>query len=363
MDDTAEPSFDYKHFYGHIAVRRKDYIVVVLSRKDCTLPEIWIYNLWTEQWKKCQLLNGNGIPVIDYQTFGVEIRSGIYIFDSYSFQHMWKLIPLKDDLFQLSKISVGNADKSLSPRLNFCVWTFGDKIWIFGGLGIWTGTDGYIDTYGDFDRHRTHYMYAYNNQLFSCDLSIFETWTNVECLGDVPSPRSHASSAIINEKGWLYGGSVARGLLHDLYELNILSLTWTQINISTSMPMLMMSSTITVTAATAYQLVVRGVSLQTRSFGTWIVNTKSNHWEEYSVSGEKCYNCFYKATTGLTCDVINIVAHSSVCKCHKSALLVMLEPRSLQQLAMKIIHEYRTTLPWQSLPQSLICKLMAQLIK
>ena len=178
MDDRTEPCFTTRCL-NIIAVRRKDFIVVVKSNDHRIAPEIWIYNLWTEQLKKCQPLKENGLPSKP-NLVGVEIRSVIYIFNAYSFQHMWKLIPLRDDLFQESKISVFAAtDKLPSPREDSCVWKYGDKIWIFGGFGRWYLGHNFIDTYGDFEMCASH---GYNNQLFACSPFI-DKWTNVECSG------------------------------------------------------------------------------------------------------------------------------------------------------------------------------------
>ena len=205
--------------------------------------------------------------------------------------------------------------------------------------------------------------HAYNNQLFACSPFI-DKWTNVECSGDVPSPRSRASTAIIKDKAWLYGGETARQCVYDLYELNMNSLTWTQIDIGISRPELLNT---TLTPITTTQLVLRGWSKSRYSWSTWILNTESNKWEEHPVFAEICDPvCHHRATTDLSSDVVDIVDHfpeGQVCKCHKSVLSVMLEPRKLQQLAMKIIYEYRTILPWKSLPQSLICKLMGKLTR
>ena len=357
VDDTTQPSY-FKFCLSPIAVRRKDCIVFLKSDGFDITPEIWIYNLWTEQWKTCQPLKGNGLPSrID--VVGVEIRSVIYLFDSYSFEHMWKLIPLRDNLFQGSKISIGkNAVKLPAPRQHCSVWTYEDKMWIFGGSGRYFGRHYFIDAYGYFEMYGS---WASNNQLLSyCPFT--DIWTNVECLGDVPSSRSRAFSAIIKDKAWLYGGEgAAYEKFYDLYELNMHSLTWTQTDIGTSRPELLFTS---LTPITTNQLVLRGWSTLSTPWSTWILNIESNKWEEYTVSAEICYDkCQHRATTGLTSDVIDIVAHHPACNRHKSLLSVMLEPRRLQQLAMKIIYKYQSTLPWQSLPKSLLCKLMGQLIR
>ena len=48
-------------------------------------------------------------------------------------------------------------------------------------------------------------VWRQNNQLCCYDSS-FQTFKSTECSGDVPSPRHSASTAVMKDKVWLYGG-------------------------------------------------------------------------------------------------------------------------------------------------------------
>ena len=52
-----------------------------------------------------------------------------------------------------------------------------------------------------------------------------------------------------------------------------------------------------------------------------------------------------------------ITANEATNQSYTSTLHVMLEPKSLQQLAMKTIYSHQTVLPWKHLPKMLIASL------
>ena len=56
-------------------------------------------------------------------------------------------------------------------------------------------------------------------------------WTNPQCFGAIPSPREQHSTTIKEGKAWLFGGSCPIQL-RDLFELDMVSLTWTHIQIN-----------------------------------------------------------------------------------------------------------------------------------
>ena len=70
----------------HVAVRRKDSIVMfIMSQRNI----IWMYNLWTEQWRMYTL--PEYLPLQDNQC-GVEIGSDVYIFRGTDVEKLlWKL--------------------------------------------------------------------------------------------------------------------------------------------------------------------------------------------------------------------------------------------------------------------------------
>ena len=340
------------------AVRLKDCIVVVsIHNEDNTqhISLIWTYNLWTEKWNKCQILKGKALSKRS-TLFGVEIKSVLYMYDGCT--NLWKLIPQTKGLFHKSVIHNDNQKEIPSPRDGLSVWEYRDKMWIYGGFG--ESPVGFFNDHGAFER-RYWQESGFNNQLFSFDPPT-EKWKNVECFGDVPSPRASAATAVIKDEVWLYGGSSATSYKYDLYKLNMHSLTWTQIDIDRPKV-----SHALFTVTTSNQLVLHGLSPSgqgiLRPLETWILDTGSSKWKQFPVSEECTLICLYTATTGLNNDVIMVYNHSHSCKSENSILPVLLEPRSLQQLSMRIIHEYSGELPWESLPQTLICKLMGKLIR
>ena len=252
MENITTPARQF-----HVAVRMKDCIVVVSRNDEDKKQQIWTYNLWTEQWKQCLIrVNRREFRKTEdmyYSTecmLGVEIRSIIYMFDELvDFKRLWKLIPLRDGAF-LQRINYNdNPFKLPSQRVCPCVWKYGDKMWMFGGYG--ESPLSFMNDHGDFERARMHPNCGWNNQLFCYDPSV-DTWENMACHGDVPSPRAYASLAIIKDKVWLYGGDNSpKSNKYDFYEFNMRSFTWTQINTDISRPELV--STL-LTATTTNQL-------------------------------------------------------------------------------------------------------------
>ena len=126
---------------------------------------------------------------------------------------------------------------------------------------------------------------------------------------------------------------------YDLYEFNMHSFTWTQIDRDISRPEIACPL---LTATTADQLVLQGINeKKNRSLSTWILNNESNNWEQLPDPAECDQWCHHTATTGSNNDVINVYDRSGDCKCNKMILSVMLEPRALQQVAVRIIYENR----------------------
>ena len=359
MEYITEPALQCDYcLQFHATVRMKNSIVVVSTCDKDITPHIWTYNLWTEQWRKCHIFEGKELPATGAM-FGLKIKSAMYVLSD-GCNNLWKFMLLTEGVFQQSIVHNGNPTKLPSPRRGPCIWEYGDKIWIYGGFG--KSPVGFINDHGAFEMSRRSQERGFNNQLFSFDPST-EIWRNIECFGDVPSPRSNASSAVIIDKIWLYGGMSASSQKYDLYESNMHSFTWTQIDTDIVKPKLFFPL---LTATKMNQLVLHGRHTQATSmaWSTWILDTGSRKWTKFPVSAECDFSCHHTSTTGLNNDVINICGHSRKCKCENLISRVMLGPRSLQQLAMRIIHEYRTCLPWwESLPPSLKCKLLGKLIK
>ena len=226
-------------------------------------------------------------------------------------------------------------------------------MWIFGGYG--QSPVSYLNDHGDFAGPGDLGM---NNQLFSYNPSM-QTFTNMECSREVPSPCAYASSAVIKHKSWLYELNWGHQD-HELYELNMQRLTWTHIHTSISKPQVLTApraicaTSPLLTTITTNHLLLHGQSRDGKD--TWMFDVESYQWREFRT--ETCYCIFYRCScvSGLNSDVIVLVAHTDI-RCNKSIYSLMLEPKSLQQLAMRIIHQNKTNLPWTYLPPQLRRKL------
>ena len=74
------------------------------------------------------------------------------------------------------------------------------------------------------------------------------------------------------------------------------------------------------------------------------------------------YKHHHSGITGLNGEVITLGGYPLLCTrdtVDKPFVTVRLWPKSLQQLAMKIVYGNRTGLPWKGLPSKLIRKMMA----
>ena len=307
------------------------------------IHEIWTYNLWTERWRE------NIIPEDLPSTAGccgVAIKSDIYMFGGHGLSCMfWKLISV-EGVFQWNNISMKSA-KIPSPRSNPCGWEYGEKVWIFGGFGELPS--GYLNDHGCFAGGMWPKQ---NNQLFYYDPSI-SVWNNVQNTGEVPSPRSSASTAIVGHKVWLYGGVTGDDFdqLDDLYELNMVPLSWTRIKANVPRPGAGCASSLT--SLTATQLLYGG-SPEYKSL--WILDVESYTWSQYPGSfGQGGHS----GTTGLHNEVIILGGFSLHGHTFQPSLFVRLGPKLLQQLAVGVIYENREALPWKSLPPKLTHKMMA----
>ena len=326
---------------NHVAVRLEHCIVVLKSVLEIEYAEIWTYNLWTDAWMQHTVPFGQYLPETKYHC-GVAIGKDIYMFgglDLYSL--LLKLTRNVDSSFTWSIINMEDPGKTPCPRTNHCGWEHGKKLWIFGGRTR-SSPVGYLNNYGDFHRGLSYWI---TNQLICYNPST-QTWRDVQCFGNVPLPRNYASVAIIKDTVWTYGGLSGSHMHKDFHELNMDSLQWTHIDISIPESLNFVWS---LTPITTSQLVVHD------GCGTWIFDVLKHKWRKYHRQNS-CNLTSITSTTGLNSDVIILASGQQ--NVYNPIFSVMLEPKNLQQLAMKTIHRHRETLPWNSLPSSLQNKMM-----
>ena len=322
---------------GDVTVRLNGCIVQAMTQDE----EIWTYNLFTEEWRKFTV-KAKLVPTFVSGECAVAVGSAIYILEGFM-GILWKLARNTDGSFEWNTIDIEDDRKMPSPRHSYCGWEHGGKMWIFGGYGLSpVGPPvGYLNDHGDFKSDGQ----GWNNQLFCFEPSI-NTWKNVASTGDVPLPQALASAVIIKDKVWLYDGhsSVESD---GLFELNMLSLSWTKVDIN--FPRRFVSHRLTVAPITQSQIVFYDGLLDKNA---WILDVRSHTWTKHQGSGCKCSHKLASAI-GLGSDVI-IFGGDPTCTCVEPIFSLRLEPKTLEQLATRILHEHREDLPWEGLPQSMI---------
>ena len=351
MANDTEPS----DLQEHVAVRLKDCIVVL------TEDGIWTYSLWTEKWRTYNIRHtGSSLPTTSHHC-GVAFRSDAYMYGGFDFTNMlWKLTRKPNGSFGWSTINMGKDPKRVpSPRTGHCGWEHGGKLWFFGGHG--RKPEAFLNDHGDF----TNSQFVRNNQLFSYEPST-RTWENVKCSGDVLSPRSAASAAKLKDKVWLHGGiDGSECSTDDLYELDMYSLTWTEIDTGMTKPGCRAFSSLVPIAGS--QLVLHGGwalgnSAATDCSLTWILDLHSYSWRKHPVS-ESYYRQDHSGITGLNNDAIILGGYvkprnNRSSSTYSTIFSVRLQPKTLQQLAMKIIFVNIATLSLKGLPTQLNHKIL-----
>ena len=270
---------------------------------------------------------------------------------------LWKLSRTKEGSFAWSNLSFIKHQckrESPSPRDCHTGWDFEGKLYTFGGRGYlrWTDVEGYLNDHGKF----THDGPIRNNQLLYYDPDA-QTWTNPQSFGAVPSPRSGHCSTISREKVWMFGGyDEYSNCSNDLFELNMSSLTWTQI--PTGWPKPKARSMCTLTATKEHQLVLHGgldAYRSTQFHDTWIMDLTTHSWRFYSQGKGHTRNS-HTATLGPYSNVIIIGGAKDLYDGYERydhIFCVMLEPKSLQKLALHTVHKHKDELPLICLPKKL----------
>ena len=352
MSDETEPH----GINGHVAVRLGQYILAFGGRDaDDELVSthiIWMYNLYTEKWKTYTIPRSLEAPHRFYEkTSAVAIGSYVYMFDGRTSSEcrphcQYHCHCHHDALWMLTKTLEGYIywDRIISEstpayRQYHSTWDYEGKMWVFGGKTAM----------------------GYCNVLLCFNPSTNE-WTKPKCSGSVPSPRGEHATTWVKDKVWLFGGTNG-GFLDDLFEVDMSSLTWTQI--PTTQPRPKGRIMFSLIAITESKLLLHGgaipdvlaTGVATHSYKeelTWILNLPSQSWKQCSTFEEvPDIRLNHTGTTGLNNCVIIIGGRH----CDNSTFSLRLEPKPLQQLAAQTIDKHKTLVQWKHLPNKLIDRL------
>ena len=251
---------------------------------------------------------------------------------------------------------IKHQEKTPSPRSGhmYSGWEYAGKLWTFGGTG--PSPDGYLNEHGHFQDVFDNNN-VFNNQLLCFDPSRQE-WTDINTSGTMPEPRITHAATITRGKVWLYGGLVkissdVCNVSDELYQLNMVSLIWTEILTGEVKPGKI--SFCSFNASTDNKLVLHG-GLGSLSHLTWVFDVPSLTWNHKD--GDNRYH--HKGTEGVNGSVVVIGGLCSGTWEYQQyrTISVKREPKSLQELSTKIIYDHRDTLPWRSLPNRLVTQIM-----
>ena len=358
--------------YDHVAVRLNNYIVVIggfdRNNKPVPMHVIWLYNVYTDHWRKYHTPGSKSTPPPLEGTCAAAIDADIYMFGGYNTEtcrltnEIWKLTRAPQGCFDWSKIEYQDDVKLPSPQTGHSGWEYDKYLWIFGGDGL--GSPEYLDDHGDFSN-------GFSNQLLCYDPSM-HMWTNPQCFGAVPSPRWAHSTDIINDKVWLFGGEDSSNVeLDDFFQLDMQSRVWTEIMTGQTKPQRRAFASLS--AIFDKQLVLHGGDTGqlplTSTFAvgtgpvktitpgdTWIMDLPSQTWRKYTPYQHHSRQC-HTSSLGANKSVVIIGGHDFRDTDYVPTFHLMLEPKSLQQLAMKTIYSNKDVLPWKCLPSKLFAQL------
>ena len=352
---------------SNIAVRLDHFVVVIGCSGEHFIRDHmpWTYNIYTEEWRKYLIPKENLVSINLVGACGVVIEKEIYVLNFVGNDNLWQLTRNTNGCFAWNTVSVKDVTKTPFPRKYFTGWEYAGKLWIFGGLvpGYNGSTTGYLsDDNGDFYDSCT-------NQLLQFDI-VTKEWTSMKCIGDVPVPRYSYATTIFEERVWLFGGSDYMGngtSFNEVYQLDMRTLTWIQLQTGHPKPQgCIISCSLNVT--TNSHLVLHGGHKRGITHGsggmlgdTWILDLSTQTWRMYR-SAKEDIRCLHSGASGISNDII-IIGGIKEIMCSRSKAKdifhVMLEPKGLQQLAMKIVYKNRRELPWKKCFPKKLINLMA----
>ena len=339
MADEAVPQ---KRFH-HVSVCLDNNILVfggLWSQKPLSYHTIWMFNLYTEQWSKHVIPETELAPNNIVCACAVAIGDDVHMFGGVGASNektnnaLWTLKRTSAMCFVWRKIVTKNNIKAPSPRSSHGGWEYAGNLWVFGGFG--PSLVGYLNDSGD-------YVGGWNNQLLSFNPSR-QLWTNLKSSGAVPSPRAGHATTTGRNKAWCYGGYDGGTVFDELYELKMSSLIWTHIQTRHPKPKGCYASTLSSISGNKNFILHGGADTDNIALNdTWILDIPSWTWKQYKSNTGHC-RCGHSSTVGINgCTII--ICGTKDCNQHfndySTSFLILLEPRSLQQLAMQMILKHR----------------------
>ena len=334
------------------------------------LNNIYIYNLDREQWSKHVIPKDEPVPQGTDGACAVAVGRDIFIhggqvFDIDALQFkgitgtLWKLSKTTCNNFKWHEVKFHSKKTIPSPRWFHRGWEYDDKMWTFGGMG--SSPDGYLNNYGDWlgfkgGLNPNISMSYFCNQL-NCFDPTSQKWTDVQSAGAIPSPRDAFGCTKIKNKVFIHGGrfadvaDVSCRTLDDMYELNLLDMTWKKFEIAECL-VPSQRCLHSFTSFTDSKIILHGGCLpHIYTYNeVWILDLKTLRWEEFTVN-EDDPRCAHTATEGNNeIIIIGGLAEVNELVYPQSVLHIRLlyQPQMLQQLVLRSVYKHKDVLEPQS---------------
>ena len=357
---AAENVLGFNQLVGTVAASLKNYIIVIDGDSQSKrMHWIWTYNVYTEQWRKYTTPESKTAPALTIGGCAAGIGSDVYMFGGILMAEesltnaLWKLSQSSDEKFVWSHVNFVWGNNIPSPCTFHTGWEYDNQLWVFGGSKsppLMSYNDDELTLDGISD-DCTNHVFSFNP--FS------NRWTNVKCSGAVPEPRAWHATTVTQNKAWVYGGLDSTGRpTSGFHELNMHSLTWSQIKMGTIKPKERYQSSLTAVSDTQLVLHCGSRSHVEQLDDTWIWDVTSHSWRQH-VSNKDHPRAWHTASRGSNKNVIIIGGYwnSATNGTTKNIYYVKLEPKSLQHIALLNIHRNHHSLPWSHLPPKLIALL------
>ena len=187
------------------------------SYRPLPLHVIYFYNFKANTWRKVPAF-GN-VPMQSVACASVVHRGLIYIFGGYkrgnsTYTNSIYSLDTTTGTFRVLPVK----GRRPSWRAWHKGWTYQEKLYFFGG------NDGGLRTSDHFQPPES--KYNRDNLLVSFDPRT-NVFTPITTVGPRPSPRSSYAMGVVNNRVFIEGGQPRDGYsLNDLYELNMMNMTW-----------------------------------------------------------------------------------------------------------------------------------------
>jgi hypothetical protein len=218
--------------------------VFVLPTCTCMLDSdtIFNYSRFSGKWRKYSI-SGTEFPILTNAvcvTIGKEFFAfgGLKDINIYNrINALWKLTYDDDGRFVWRDLTVRTRSLSPAPREFPAIWEDGRDVWIYGGrIYSYTLPNGYLNTHEEYQAVDAYHFSS--NGLFQYDVR-GGVWINHENKGAVPPASDEYIATRLRENAWMYG-PVAKAL----FQLNLRSMHWTQVNITAGLELVEDRSTL-----------------------------------------------------------------------------------------------------------------------